>query len=733
MSSYRLNQLAELAAQYINTTDRNIFLTGKAGTGKTTFLRHIVKQTYKNTVVAAPTGIAAINAGGVTLHSLLHLPFGAFVPDPNLMLPEAGQLIHTPKTVRQNQRFRGEKLRLLREMELLIIDEVSMLRADVLDCIDTVLRGVRRQAEQPFGGLQLLFIGDLMQLPPVVKTAEWTYLRQHYRSAYFFDAHALREAPPLTIELQHIYRQNEQDFIDILNRLRHNQQTETDIAHLNEYFRPEFKPEPGSGYIYLTTHNYKADQINQEQLHALPSRAVEYGAELDGDFPQKLFPTPESLQLKVGAQVMFIKNDSGDDKRYFNGKIGTISKLKEDEVWVKMDGEEAIEVEPYTWENQRFSLDKGKNEIITEQLGTFKQYPLKLAWAVTIHKSQGLTFEKAILDMASTFAPGQLYVALSRLRSLDGLVLASPIPSSPPDVDRALRQFIEGFLDREGLEDQLQTNRVGFLWKFAQRAFGFETVLNSLAAHSRGFDKDEGRSRKQLYVDWTKQLVADTRALQGVGEKFIGQIAGILHGEADLPMLADRSQKAWAYFEPQLWKLTDHVFTLHKQLKGKSQVKTYREELKILAEGFIAQMRELMKFTLLAEEQAQGKIPSKESLQQWEQSLQQRINPRKKPKEPTAELSFKLYQAGKKPGEIAAERDLKLNTILGHLSGYVRTGDIDVMDLVDPQKLKRILPLAEQEDLSSKDVKDRLDADISYTDIKLARAYLAAMADRAED
>ncbi|MEO1448074.1 MAG: helix-turn-helix domain-containing protein [Bacteroidota bacterium] len=733
MSTYALNELAELAANYINTTDRHIFLTGKAGTGKTTFLRHIVQHTYKNTVVAAPTGIAAINAGGVTLHSLLQLPFGAFVPDETLPLSDTNQLIHTPRTVRQNKRYRAEKLRLLREMELLIIDEVSMLRADVLDCMDCVLRSVRRQSETPFGGLQLLFIGDLMQLPPVVKTAEWTYLRQHYRSAYFFEAHALRQNPPLTIELQRIYRQNEQDFIDILNRLRHNQQTDADIAHLNKYFRPEFKPTEGSGYIYLTTHNYKADQINQEQLHSLPSRPFSYEAEMDGDFPQNLYPISEELQLKVGAQVMFIKNDTGEDKKFFNGKIGTVSKLEEEAIYVKLEDGDEIDVELHTWENQRFSVEKEHNEVVAETLGTFKQYPLKLAWAVTIHKSQGLTFEKAVLDMASTFAPGQLYVALSRLTSLDGLVLASPIPSNPPDVDRALRQFIDGFLDQEGLENQLQANRVGFLWKFAQRVFGFETVMRSLGEHSRSFDKEEKRSRKQQFFNWTKQLIEDTKAQQAIGEKFIGQIAGILHGEADMTRLAERSQKAWAYFEPQLWALTDRILKLHKELKGEKQVKTYREELKTLSEGFIAQMRELMKFTLLAEEQAKGEIPSKASMRTWEESLQKRINPRKRSKEPTAEVSFKLYQAGKRPEEIAAERDLKTSTILGHLAHYVRLGEIDVMDLIPAQRLKSILPLAEQKGLSSKDIKDQLDPDYTYQEIRLARAYLESIAEKEDD
>ncbi len=316
-----LQEVAEIALQYVNTTHRHVFLTGKAGTGKTTFLKNIVKNTYKNAVVAAPTGIAAINAGGVTLHSLLQLPFGTFIPD-NLHFNESHSQINTPASIAKSSRINTSKRKLIRELELLIIDEVSMLRADLLDCIDHTLRRLRRRRDEPFGGLQILFIGDLLQLPPVVKDDEKSILNQYYSSPYFFNAKALEEEPPILVELQKIYRQSDEDFIQLLNRFRHNSHTSDDISSLNRNYQAYLDDEASEGYVYLTTHNYKADTINQNRLKRIESESFSYNASLEGDFPENLYPIEPALTLKVGAQVMFIKNDPSGEGKFFNGKIG---------------------------------------------------------------------------------------------------------------------------------------------------------------------------------------------------------------------------------------------------------------------------------------------------------------------------------------------------------------------------------------------------------------------------
>ena len=345
--------------------------------------------TYKNAVVAAPTGIAAINAGGVTLHSLLQLPFGTFIPE-IIRLPASESRITTPQTLFQESRFNASKRKLIQELELLIIDEVSMLRADLLDCIDHSLRYLRKRKSEPFGGLQILFIGDLMQLPPVVREDEMNLLRQYYASPYFFDARALKDTPPILVELQTIFRQSDQQFIDLLNRVRHNEQTEKDLQLLNQHYQPDLDSTSLEGYVHLTTHNRKADSINQSRLRNLEGEDFTFEAHLEGDFPDSMFPTGEKIQLKVGAQVMFIKNDPSGQGQFFNGKIGQVSGLSQEEIWVRFEDGNEILAETYKWENKRYVLNKTNSQIDERYMGSFEQYPLKLAWAVTVHKSQGL-------------------------------------------------------------------------------------------------------------------------------------------------------------------------------------------------------------------------------------------------------------------------------------------------------------------------------------------------------
>ncbi|MDZ4329477.1 MAG: AAA family ATPase, partial [Flavobacterium sp.] len=407
--------------RFINQTHRSVFLTGKAGTGKTTLLREIIQTTHKNTVVVAPTGIAALNAGGVTIHSMFQLPFGGFIPDNSSPQFSESTKFETKATLRRHFKMSGLKKSVIRNMELLIIDEVSMLRADLLDAMDYMMQTVRKK-NSAFGGVQVLYIGDLLQLPPVIRDEEWRTLKTYYKGKFFFHSHVVQQNPPLYIELSKIFRQTDDTFISVLNNLRNNQISQQDIQTLNQYVKPDFDLKANKGYITLTTHNNKADSMNAQALEDLEGKLVTYKPEITGDFPDKIFPVEQQLQLKVGAQIMFVKNDLSFDKHYFNGKMGIIKSLSSQEILVHFPEEnKTIEVEKYEWQNIRYKVDETTKEIEEEVLGTFVHYPIKLAWAITVHKSQGLTFDKAALDVSQVFLPGQAYVALSRLRSLEGL------------------------------------------------------------------------------------------------------------------------------------------------------------------------------------------------------------------------------------------------------------------------------------------------------------------------
>nr|MDQ3048002.1 AAA family ATPase [Bacteroidota bacterium] len=403
---------ATYVSRFINQTNKNVFLTGKAGTGKTTLLRNIVSTTYKKCLIAAPTGIAAINAGGVTIHSLFQLPFGGFIPVKETQTLHNNTKLNDPVSLIRHLQMHDNKRKLLRELELLIIDEVSMLRADLLDAIDLVLRHVRRN-NLPFGGVQMLFIGDMLQLPPVVKDDEWQVLRPYYNSAYFFDAVVLQKNKPVYIELDKIFRQADQRFVDLLNHLRNNELTRSDFDLLNTFYKPGYKHDPSDGYITLTTHNYKAIELNRRFLDKLQGTSRFFDAQVQDDFNENAFPLERKLELKIGAQVMFVKNDPSGNQKFFNGKIGFVASLTDD-IEVKFnDGSPSVIVSRYEWKNVKYKINEKSKEIEENIAGTFSHYPIKLAWAITVHKSQGLTFDKAIIDIGDAFAPGQVYVALS--------------------------------------------------------------------------------------------------------------------------------------------------------------------------------------------------------------------------------------------------------------------------------------------------------------------------------
>ncbi len=721
------NQVAELARIYLNNTNKNLFLTGKAGTGKTTFLTEIKNHTFKNVVVAAPTGIAAINAGGVTLHSLFHLPFGTFIPDNKAVLDN----IHTPQSVLANLKMGKPKRIMLRELELLIIDEVSMLRADVLDCIDTILRSVRRKHNLPFGGVQLLLIGDLYQLPPVVKNHEWQLLSQYYSSMYFFNSLALRQAPPVYIELNKIYRQSDQPFIDLLNRLRNNQLTPADIDLLNAYYKPDFNPGAQDGYVYVTTHNYKADNENLEKLNALPGKSKIFKAEVKGDFPENMYPAAELLELKVGAQVMFIKNDTSADKQYYNGKIGTLTHLSSDKLTITCaQGKETICLEPDNWENIRYKMDKDTGEISENYLGSFTQFPIRLAWAITVHKSQGLTFDKAILDLSDVFAPGQMYVALSRLTSLDGLVLVSPVSNKVFNQDQTLQSFAAEQPNIEQLQAELQTATQTFLKQYISSAFYFGGLLQELQSHMSGFSKEENRSAKQPYLSWTQLLVQQVAELHQVGNKFRVQVAQIIEQQPEVQMLAERLAKAEGYFDPLLTNILNQLEEHQTRVSERKRIKGYLSELQELTTLISIKLLAIKKAKLLVQQISEGKMLTKQEIQTLYEQVEKRkpVKKGKKAKVPTAEISFGMYRQGKTIAEIAKERGLVESTIIGHLCKYVANGQLEAANFIETSKLNKIVEMALKLDTrNSGELKGALSNSYSYQDIKMALAHIASM------
>lgn len=538
-----MNSERDLAWQIIANTDTHLFLTGKAGTGKTTFLRELKEKLPKRMVVVAPTGIAAINANGVTIHSFFQLPFGPQIPG-----TEAG-------TQRKQYAFRRQKIRLIRSLDLIVIDEISMVRADLLDSIDAVLRQYRDR-ERPFGGVQMLLIGDMQQLAPVAREEEWNILKNYYTTPYFFSSKALQASDFVTVELKHVYRQSDPVFLELLNKVRTNQADAQTLAELNKRYTPNFNPPKSEGYINLTTHNAQADAINHRELEALDSLPYSFEAEVRDDYPELSFPTEKKLLLKQGAQVMFVKNDSSASKRFFNGMIGEIVFLDSDTIKVRpSDSEEVIEVKPETWNNVRYMLNERTKEIEEKIIGTFTQYPLKTAWAITVHKSQGLTFEKAIIDVQHSFAHGQTYVALSRCKSLEGLVLNTPIPQSAIINDVTVENFTSDPRHQQPDDARLELMERRYvlrtledLFSFTQIRYGYNDMIHLIREHFYT------KYNKQ-YNKWLQASEAFKKDIEDVAIAFHHQYYNIIATESDFHKsehLQERIKKGAEYFEEHL-------------------------------------------------------------------------------------------------------------------------------------------------------------------------------------
>lgn len=560
------NPELQLGDSFVRDTGCNVFLTGKAGTGKTTFLHNLKKTCEKRMVVTAPTGVAAINAGGVTLHSFFQMPFGPFIPG--------------SEQTRQHK-FNREKINILKSLDLLVIDEISMVRADLLDGIDSVLRRYRR-SNLAFGGVQLLLIGDLHQLAPVVKNEDWRILQPYYESPYFFSSKALAKTELISVELQHIYRQADNNFISLLNKVRDNKLDQDSLASLNTRYIKDFETKKGTeGYITLCTHNNSADRINNTRLNQLSQQPHSFTAEVEGDFPEHAYPTPAKLELKVDAQVMFIRNDASQEKRFFNGKIGKITRISGEKIWIKCkDDNDEIMVEPATWENIDYTLDQETMEVSENKIGAFIQYPLKLAWAITIHKSQGLTFDNAIIDAQSSFAHGQVYVALSRCRTLEGMVLSSPLALNSIKTDRTVLQFTEQAGHNIPSEEKLALAKVRYQQNLLLDCFDFQP-LGNLFGRLLSLVQ---RNQEILSIKGTDDL-ADIQKnisleISTVGTNFGAQLRSLYRDDclpSEDPVILERLKKASLYFKEKLKiHVADHLSKLtfetdNKEIRKKSK------------------------------------------------------------------------------------------------------------------------------------------------------------------
>ncbi len=572
------NYELELAEQYINETDVNLFLTGRAGTGKTTFLKTLQKNSTKRHVVTAPTGVAAINAGGVTLHSLFQLPFAPFIPGSD----------HSSSVA--NFRFSREKKNVIKNLDLLVIDEVSMVRGDLLDSVDHVFRWIRR-SQKPFGGVQLLLIGDLYQLPPVVKNNEWQLLANHYQSPYFFSSHALAKTELCLVELKTIYRQSDAGFITILNQVRDNDLDQQSLDRLNSRVIPDFAPSRKDECITLCTHNKKADSINLNRFSELEESPYQFPAAIEGEFPGHVYPAAAALELKKGVQVMFVKNDPSQEKQYFNGKIGLVTYISDEEIHVRCSGDkDDIIVKPVVWENIEYRLNEETLELEEKKIGSFTQYPLRYAWAITIHKSQGLTFDKAVIDAQAAFAHGQVYVALSRCRTLEGMVLSAPISPKGLSVDKAIVEFNEatGQESSDAAQGHLAAAKIRFQQQLIYECFDFHQLHNAVNRMTALLLGNQSVLQLAGGVDLEALKKEVATEIVNVGENFRRQLAGLFQDQvvpAEDPAIKERLEKASLYFSEKIKSLlAEKIEQLSVEADNKELRKKVRNSMRWLEE-----------------------------------------------------------------------------------------------------------------------------------------------------
>ena len=792
------NKELELALNFIEKTDRNLFITGKAGTGKTTFLQQIKKESLKRMIIVAPTGVAAINAKGVTIHSFFQMPFGPILPN---------QIANTSN---QQRKFSKTKIDIIKSLDLVIIDEISMVRADLLDGIDQVLRRYKNR-NKVFGGAQVLMIGDLQQLAPVVKPNEWSLLQQHYNTVYFFSSKAYQEANVVSIELKHIYRQKNEDFITILNEIRNDDLSEKSAKILNERYNPTFSPSKEEGYITLTTHNRRANLINDSELNKLKTKSCFFKAEVSGKFNENAFPNDENLALKIGSQVMFIKNDSSLEKRYYNGKIGVITDISKETVTVQCANEiDEIVAEKELWDNINYSINEETKELKEDIVGSFKQIPLRLAWAITIHKSQGLTFDRAVIDAEASFAHGQTYVALSRCTSLEGLVLKTPISSNAIINDKTVSTFNETVEENHPDETILNESEKNFQLNLISELFDYQPLLYPISRLIDIYYKNR-TSIKGDVIDHLQTIKDDgVVALMKVSNGFKNQLNAISE-DSILPenssQIQERFIKALNYFVTQTkGNILNPLNAISFSTDNKAVKKDFTKQFDSLQEKLLEKLFSLQKMTNGFKVQEYLKVRAKAVLQKSEPTKKKKVVSKRDPilaiklrelrdgiskdlgiphfqiftqetlyamcdelprtenallkiagmgkirvskygeeileaiegyckenginkfneqkkedKKPTKQITFELFTSGLSIKEIAKERSLTVGTIENHLANYITSGDIDVLELIELKRYKKILSEIEEagdvKGLTS--LKEKVDPSITYMELKM--------------
>jgi hypothetical protein len=732
MKSVELSDMNfRLADSFVNQTGCNLFLTGKAGSGKTTFLHYITSNTHKKFVVVAPTGVAAINAGGMTIHSFFQLPIGMFIPDTSASIDQdSSNAIYPHHMLLRKIRFSKQKRKLMQQLELLIIDEVSMVRADVMDALDILLKHLRKNHREAFGGVQVLMIGDLFQLPPVVKDTDRNLLYSYYSTPYFFSSRIIKKSAVVRIELEKVHRQRDVKFIGLLNKIRHNQVNDADLTWLNAFYNPDFKPPESEKYITLCSHHYKADAINAHELKNLPGRLYRHEAVISGDFNESAIPAEQTLLLKKNAQIMFIRNDSGEERRYYNGKIGVISEIDEEEIGIDFPGEEGtLYIEKVTWKNIRYSLDESTGNIVEKELGTFSQFPVRLAWAITIHKSQGLTFERAIIDAGESFTSGQVYVALSRLRGLEGLVLRTPIERSCIISDRALQEFV--IRPEENQQELLEAERNNYLRTLLLRSMEWEFFLDPFHEFIELYREKEVAYREEaLYIG--KCCLQKGIELKEVSDKFRNQALKYFR-QKDYPVLSERMFAAYEYFKKNLEeeiikRLNDH----YGQMEKRSRMGKYLKLLQNLRQVAATRLTEIRQARDLFEglsrgEKVEGLLNSFKETKK--ESVQKAVKIKKPPnprKGDSHRMSLEMYQEGKTVAEIARERMLHPGTIESHLVHFILEGMLDVHSFVSKEKFVKIFPEIEKDPgRSLTALKQAMGDQYSYNEIRAVMNHYA--------